>query len=97
LLSDGSRVVVKDVSKAFEAIWLVSIAPIEIRKASIEAIADGIRRYLPGGISILVIGIPICLLVALAHLVLGFSVPATAGAGTLTTAIVQIIRSIRQC
>lgn len=74
----------------------MSIAPIEIREASVEAIADGIRRYLPGAVGILVIGIPICLLVALAHLVLGFSVPATVGAGTLTTAILQITRSIRQ-
>jgi hypothetical protein len=73
----------------------VSLAPLEIREASIEAVAAGIERYLPASIGILVIGIPICALTAFVHFVLGVSTPVTAGAGTITAAVLQIVRSIR--
>jgi len=72
----------------------VVIAPLHVREALVEATADGIRRYLPGGIGILVIGIPACVLATFAHFVLGVSTPAVAEVGTPAAAACQIIRSV---
>ena len=74
----------------------VSLAPLEIREVSIQAVADGIERYLPAGVGVLVIGIPICLIATFAHFVLGISPPLTLGAGTSAQVAGQIIRSILQ-
>lgn len=73
----------------------MALAPIEIRQASVDAVADGIRSYLPKAVGILVIGIPICLLAAFAHFILGISTPATA-AGTFATAVGQLIPSFHR-
>lgn len=73
---------------------LMSPAPLAIREASVEAVADGIGRYLPAGVGILVIGIPICVLAAFVHFVLGVSTPMTAGVWTIAATVAQIIRSI---
>jgi hypothetical protein len=70
----------------------VTLAPIEVREASVEAVADGIKRYLPAGIGILVIGLPICVFATFAHFVLGVSTSATAGVGTLASVVHQLIR-----
>jgi hypothetical protein len=74
----------------------VSLAPIEIREASIHAIANGIRRYLPAAVGILVIGVPVCMLAAFAHFVLGASTLGAAGVGTFTTVAGYLIRELRQ-
>jgi hypothetical protein len=72
----------------------MSLAPLAIREASVEAVADGIERYLPAGVGILVIGIPICVLAAFVHFVLGVSTPVTAGVWTMAATVAQIIRSM---
>jgi hypothetical protein len=74
----------------------VRTIPIEIRDASVEAIAGGIRQYLPRAIGIFVIGVPICLLATFAHFVLNASSSAsTAGASVATVAtVIQRIGSL---
>ena len=62
-----------------------------------DAIAEGMTRYVPGGVGILAIGIPTCALASFAHFVLGLSPPVTGaagGAGTIAYAVRQICHSI---
>jgi hypothetical protein len=71
----------------------MSLPPLEIREASTQAIADGIRRYVPAGVGILAIGIPTCVLAAFVHFALGVSSAVTIGASMVPAGIAHIIRS----
>jgi hypothetical protein len=62
-----------------------------------DAIAEGMTRYVPGGVGILAIGIPTCALASFARFVLGVSPPATGaagGAGAIAYVLKQIFHSI---
>ncbi len=58
-----------------------------VRDALSSAVADGITRYVPGGIGILAIGIPACSVASFLHFVLGMSLPATVTAGGVGSAV----------
>lgn len=75
---------------------VVSVAPHRVRRALTEATAEGIRRYVPSSIGILVIGVAILIVAALAHFSLGVPAPLTAGGGTLVTGIYQLVRHVQR-
>jgi hypothetical protein len=56
-----------------------------VRDALSSAVAEGIARYVPGGVGILAIGIPACSLASFLHFVLGVSLPATVTAGAVAS------------
>ena len=63
-----------------------------VRDALSSAVADGITRYVPGGVGILAIGIPACSVASFLHFVLGVSLPAMITAGGVGS-VVPILKS----
>ena len=64
-----------------------------VRDALSGAVAEGITRYVPGGVGILAIGIPACSVASFLHFVLGVSLPATVSAGGVGS-FVPILKSL---
>jgi hypothetical protein len=74
----------------------VGVGPHHVRRALTEATAEGIQRYVPSSVGILVIGVSVLIVAALAHYGLGVPAPLTAGGGTLVTAVYQIVRHVQR-
>lgn len=68
----------------------------EVRRAFRDGVSVGLRDHVPGAVGILAKGIPICLLAAFAHFVLGVSVPGTLLGAGLTGAGYQALGAVRR-
>lgn len=65
-------------------------APSDLRAALHDATAEGIRRYLPGGVGILARGIPALALALLAHVLLDLSAQLSLGGGLAGTGLHEL-------
>jgi hypothetical protein len=68
----------------------------QIRQAVLAALANGLERYLPLGVGIIVVGVPLIAVAWLAHLLLGiptWAASGVAGSGSIGYALTHFIRS----